>query len=143
MASQENQRPGTDTEKSDVTVEKLFDSEEWQHQAEVPGVLEDIGRHLDESLETNKQGVKAYFDDLKLAYEMLKAPDFSIDKGTKTVLIIALLYIVSPIDLIPDAIPFIGMLDDILVAGYAMKRGARELERYRKFKQEAHRIVGA
>jgi uncharacterized membrane protein YkvA (DUF1232 family) len=48
------------------------------------------------------------------------------------VLIIALLYIISPIDLIPDAIPFLGMVDDVLVAGYTLRQAAAELERYRQ-----------
>lgn len=34
---------------------------------------------------------------------------------TKFVVLIPLVYIVSPIDLIPDAVPFIGQLDDLLV----------------------------
>jgi uncharacterized membrane protein YkvA (DUF1232 family) len=48
------------------------------------------------------------------------------------VLIIAFLYIISPIDLIPDAIPFVGLLDDVLVAGYALRQASTELERYRQ-----------
>lgn len=135
MASPEQNKPRADAGKSDRDIEGLFNDEQWRNQAEDPGVLEDIGRHLDTSLEENRQGLKAYIEDLKLAYDMLKAPDFEIDRGTKIVLIIALLYIISPIDLIPDAIPFIGLLDDVLVAGYAIKRAAIELERYRKFKQ--------
>jgi uncharacterized membrane protein YkvA (DUF1232 family) len=68
----------------------------------------------------------------QLAYKMLRDPHFQIDKQTKMVLIIALLYIISPIDLIPDAIPFLGMVDDVLVAGYALRQAGAELERYRK-----------
>lgn len=135
MEPSENHEPGTETEKSDVHIEDLFNHKEWKDKAEDHGVLESIGRKLDKSLETNTMGLQAYLDDLKLAYEMLRAPDFTIEKSTKIVLIIALLYIVSPIDLIPDGIPFIGLLDDLLVAGYAIKQAASELERYRKFKQ--------
>lgn len=135
MATEETPKPGTGAEKNDVNVEGLFENEEWQKQAESPGVLEDIGRNLDESLTANSQGFRAYVDDLRLAYEMLRASDYTIERGTKIVLIIALLYIISPVDLIPDAIPFIGLLDDILVAGYAMKKAAAELERYRQYKQ--------
>lgn len=137
MESQEHHKPGTEAGQSDAEVKGLFDHEAWQKQAENPGALEAIGRKLDESLSSNSQGLEAYIDDLKLAYEMLRAPDFTIEKNTKIVLIIALLYVVSPIDLIPDGIPFIGVLDDVLVAGYAMKQTAFELERYRKFKHHS------
>jgi uncharacterized membrane protein YkvA (DUF1232 family) len=47
-------------------------------------------------------------------------------------LIIALLYIISPIDFIPDAIPLLGLVDDVLVAGYALRQASAELERYRQ-----------
>jgi uncharacterized membrane protein YkvA (DUF1232 family) len=63
---------------------------------------------------------------------MLRDPNFQIERGKKITVIIALLYIISPIDLIPDAIPFLGMLDDVLVAGYALKQVADELARYKK-----------
>jgi uncharacterized membrane protein YkvA (DUF1232 family) len=66
---------------------------------------------------------------------MLRDPTFQLDQGTKITLIIALLYIVSPVDVIPDGIPFLGAVDDVLVAGYAMQQAAAELERYRKLVQ--------
>jgi uncharacterized membrane protein YkvA (DUF1232 family) len=113
-------------------VEEVFNNSAWQEQANKPGTLERIGQQWDAFLATKGQGVKAYLADLQLAYRMLRDPNFQIDKQTKMVLIIALLYIISPIDLIPDAIPFLGMVDDVLVAGYALRQAAAELERYRK-----------
>src|SRR5215831_17246802 len=66
----------------------------------------------------------------RIASKMLRDPQFQMAKDTKTVLIIALLYIISLIDFIPDAIPFLGLLDDVLVAGYALRQAAAELARY-------------
>ena len=63
---------------------------------------------------------------------MLRDPNFQIERGKNITITIALLYIISPIDLIPDAIPFLGMLDDVLVAGYALKQVADELARDKK-----------
>ena len=63
---------------------------------------------------------------------MLRDPSFQLERDKKITIIIALLYIISPIDLIPDAIPFLGMLDDVLVAGYALKQVAAELARYKQ-----------
>ena len=62
---------------------------------------------------------------------MLRDPNFQIAKETKTLLIIALLYVISPIDLLPDAIPLLGLVDDVLVAGYALRQASAELARYR------------
>ena len=119
-------------EKTPPPVDEIFTNSQWQAQAEQPGILEQIGRKWDEIVSTKGSSLKAYLADLQLAYKMIRDPHFQIDKRTKTVVIIALLYIISPIDLIPDAIPLVGMLDDVLVAGYALRQAAAELERYRQ-----------
>jgi uncharacterized membrane protein YkvA (DUF1232 family) len=120
------------SEPSKPQVEEVFKDSTWQAQAERPGTLDKIGPKWQEFLSTKGQGLKTYLEDLQLAYKMLRDPNFQIAKETKTVLIIALLYIISPIDLIPDAIPFLGLLDDVLVAGYALRQASVELERYRQ-----------
>jgi uncharacterized membrane protein YkvA (DUF1232 family) len=120
------------SELSKPQVEEVFKDSTWQAQAERPGTLDQIGPKWQEFLSTRGQGLKTYLEDLQLAYKMLRDPHFQVTKETKTVLIIALLYIISPIDLIPDAIPFLGLLDDVLVAGYALRQASAELERYRQ-----------
>jgi uncharacterized membrane protein YkvA (DUF1232 family) len=45
--------------------------------------------------------------------------DPGVGKGRKVLLLLAVLYVVSPIDAIPDVIPVIGWLDDIGVLGLA------------------------
>lgn len=58
-----------------------------------------------------------------------------------TRLIVALLlgiaYIFSPIDIVPDIIPFAGWIDDILVATAVVRLARFDLERYRRWKSEA------
>ena len=44
------------------------------------------------------------------------AADPSLPRATKIALAAAALYLASPIDLIPDFIPFLGYVDDLLVA---------------------------
>ena len=113
-------------------VEDIFTQSQWRAHAEEPRALEQIEHKWEETLATKGQALKTYLDDLKLAYKMLRDPNFQLERGKKITVIIALLYIISPIDLIPDAIPFLGMLDDVLVAGYALKQIADELARYKK-----------
>jgi len=113
-------------------IEMIFKNGTWQAQAERPDILERLGSKWSTFLAGKGQGLKTYLDDLQLAYTMLRDPHFHMSKETKTVLIIAFLYIISPIDLIPDAIPLLGLVDDALVAGYALRHASAELERYRQ-----------
>ena len=48
----------------------------------------------------------------------------------------ALLYFVNPFDIIPDFIPIIGQLDDILVLGYLIKFLNKEIERFMAWEKE-------
>lgn len=116
-------------------MEEIFQQQEWKVQAEQPGTLEQLGRAWDQTLAMKVQSLQAYLADLQLAYKMLRAPNLQLESEIKITLLIALLYIVSPIDLIPDNIPFLGALDDVLVAGYALRQASAELERYRKLLQ--------
>jgi uncharacterized membrane protein YkvA (DUF1232 family) len=112
-------------------VDEIFTNSQWKAQAEKPGTLEQLGHKWDATLAAKGQSLKAYLEDLKLAYRMLRDPQFQLERDKKVTLIIALLYIISPLDLVPDSIPFLGMLDDVLVAGYAIKQVASELGRYK------------
>jgi uncharacterized membrane protein YkvA (DUF1232 family) len=118
-------------------VEEVFTNSRLQAEAERPDTLDRLGPKWSEFLAGKGQGLKAYVDDLQLAYRMLRDPNFQIAKATKTVLIIAFLYLISPIDLIPDAIPVLGLVDDVLVAGYALRQASAELERYRQTLQKS------
>ncbi|MET3558022.1 uncharacterized membrane protein YkvA (DUF1232 family) [Streptococcus rupicaprae] len=57
---------------------------------------------------------------------------------TKTIIAIisALLYFLSPIDVVPDWIPFLGQLDDVIVIGTCWKLVHNDIDAYRKWKQE-------
>ena len=112
-------------------VEEVFKDRTWQAQAERPDMLDRLAPKWRAFLAGKGQGLKAYIDDLQFASRMLRDPHFQLTKETKTVLIIGLLYVISPIDVIPDAIPLLGLVDDALVAGYALRQASAELERYR------------
>lgn len=49
-------------------------------------------------------------------------------------LVAGMVYVVSPIDIIPDFIPVVGFTDDITVFLFVLKSINDELERYRKSK---------
>src|SRR5215207_10140826 len=55
--------------------------------------------------------------------------------GTEKILVIAaLLYLVSPVDLVPDFIPIAGLLDDAAVAGLVLDYVLKQIDRQGKGK---------
>lgn len=43
-------------------------------------------------------------------------------------------YLVSPIDIVPDVIPFAGWIDDLMVATAVLRLARFDLERYRRWR---------
>lgn len=54
--------------------------------------------------------------------------------GNLTIAVAALIYVVSPIDFIPDLIPALGFVDDAMIVIWAVKRLYGELQAYRRWK---------
>lgn len=44
-----------------------------------------------------------------------------LTKADKWILVVALLYCLSPVDIVPDVVPVLGFIDDLLVAVVAMR----------------------
>ena len=63
--------------------------------------------------------LKALIFDIRLAWRLLREP--RVPLLVKAVVPVAALYFISPIDLIPDFIPVIGEMDDLVVAYGALK----------------------
>lgn len=59
-----------------------------------------------------------------------------IPLGTIIAIISALLYFISPVDLIPDVIPVAGHLDDAAVVGACLALVKSDLDDYKKWRQE-------
>jgi uncharacterized membrane protein YkvA (DUF1232 family) len=52
----------------------------------------------------------------------------AVPDSTLVVVIAAIIYVVSPLDIIPDAIPAIGFLDDATILALALKRTKQDLD---------------
>lgn len=57
--------------------------------------------------------------DVRLAARLLREP--AVPLVTKAVMPLALLYLISPIDVLPDFIPVLGQLDDLALVYVALK----------------------
>ena len=97
------------------------------------------GEELSEA-ETNKlaHSVEGKIEDYKLAWKFIKhlraLKDYMTDKNVKwykkSIVVAALIYFVTPLDAVPDFIPFAGFLDDIGVIAWTIKFLGKELEGY-------------
>lgn len=74
------------------------------------------------------------FFDLARAY--MKGEYRQISKGTILTIISAIIYFVSPFDLIPDFIAGFGILDDAAVIQFAIKKISPELDAFQKWKDQ-------
>lgn len=59
-----------------------------------------------------------------------------IDKSSIFIAVVILLYYVNPIDLIPDFIPVIGGLDDLILLGFLLKVIDKEIEKFITWEQQ-------
>ncbi|MFZ5953132.1 MAG: YkvA family protein [Candidatus Rifleibacteriota bacterium] len=80
-------------------------------------------------------------EELKQKFEYYKelAMDEHAPDSAKIAMIIAILYLLSPIDLIPDFIPIIGFLDDLIIVPLLFSWAFRKIEAARALHQEQTR----
>lgn len=88
---------------------------------------------------TTQQRLKVHFKDFKLLFSMMR--DYTSQSYTHVPWYIisaigaALLYVISPLDLIPDFIPFIGFLDDATVLALCLNLVHKDLMLYKEWKE--------
>ena len=76
--------------------------------------------------------------DFKMLLQMAKdtfAGKYKMSAWNMSVIVGTIVYVISPIDAIPDVIPVLGWLDDVTIVGYAIKSLAEEIKKYKEFAQ--------
>lgn len=66
----------------------------------------------------------------RLLYRLLRDKEYKLQWSSKSILLGALLYFISPFDVLPDFIPFVGYIDDAFVISTVINSLAGEIERY-------------
>ena len=61
----------------------------------------------------------ALFAELRLAWRLIQEP--RVPSWAKAIPVLAVFYVVSPFDVVPDVLPFLGQMDDIGILVLAIK----------------------
>ncbi|MGC9772802.1 YkvA family protein [Fervidobacterium islandicum] len=106
--------------------------------------MRDVGKVVEDGEKIKDKAKKhlgaTLFKKIVTLWEMVR--DFSTGKyknvsfATIATITFALIYFLSPADLIPDIIPGIGYVDDITVLGFVFESLENEINRYLRWKKK-------
>lgn len=91
-----------------------------------------------EIAEGKAQHLEGKSNEFKLLISMIKdtfSGRYKMNKWNMSIIVGTIVYVISPIDAIPDIIPVLGWLDDASIVGFAISKLADEVDRYRKFQK--------
>lgn len=121
-------------------IRQFRNSAVWKEKArrllEHPSKMLQVLKRL--SLYTKKKGLSSVTDYVQTMYAYIKDIVEGRYKGYSKQhllsVVAVVLYVVSPLDLIPDFIVSLGLLDDVTLIMWAVKELNEEFERYRKWR---------
>jgi len=94
---------------------------------------------LEEKFKTHK-GLARIWEDFKLLFGIIKDyvnGDYKEIPWWSIVAIgVTLLYVINPLDLIPDVIPIVGYVDDATVVAICLKLIDKDLQKYKEWKMK-------
>lgn len=89
--------------------------------------------------------LEKFFEDVKLFFMMLKdywnARYREVPWWVIAAMVFTLLYVLNPFDLIPDAIPLLGQIDDVAVMIICLKMIGSEVQKYRIWRQREDKTI--
>jgi uncharacterized membrane protein YkvA (DUF1232 family) len=104
-----------------------------------PGKTSGLLSKASKKADSKKNALSEVWDKLQLLFELIKAYSKGqyrdISAKTAVTVIAGILYFVSPLDLVPDFLAGIGILDDAAIIGFIIKQITNELERFKIWKE--------
>ena len=97
---------------------------------------------LEEKFKTIK-GVGGALAEIPVMISMVRAyikGDYKVvHVGSMIAIVCALIYFMSPIDLIPDTVPVAGYIDDTAVVGFVLEMVKFDLDHYKEWKENFYK----
>ncbi|MBQ7158900.1 MAG: DUF1232 domain-containing protein [Treponema sp.] len=132
----------TDAQKS--RLKKLFDSfqkkEAGTHELETVSQNEDAIKHKAE-----KGFLSKFTDEIFNLLDMVRAVvrrDYTeISKNNLAAIVFTLIYVLSPLDVIPDVVPAVGLLDDAAMVALCLKLVRDAVVAYKKWKAQTGGVL--
>lgn len=93
-----------------------------------------------ESAELKANNLNVRKEDFQMLIAMCKdtfSGTYKMNKWNLSVIIATIVYVISPLDAIPDVIPVLGWVDDVTIIGYAVAKLSDEILQYKLFRKQA------
>lgn len=112
---------------------------------EQPEKTKELIQKASEKAADKKNALHEVWDRLHLLFDLVTAwrkGDYrKIPKGSILMTIATIIYFVSPIDIIPDFLVGLGIIDDAAVIGFALKQISSDLEKFKVWKEEKETLI--
>ncbi len=130
---------------SDEKIEEVLTSGPMEKLANDPSTMDQIKEGFEKSFGMVKGKLGDSWEDVRAIYDMIVDKDFEVDKQTKYLSIGALVYLISPVDLLPERFMGpLGLADDVAVLMWTLNKAKPEISRYAEFKtSQEHLVEGA
>ncbi|HWG84566.1 MAG TPA: YkvA family protein [Deinococcales bacterium] len=119
---------------NDDKVQQVLESTEMKARVDDPAMQEKVKAGFQDAATKVRGKLGELWDDLQVIYQMAFDKQFDLAQKTKYVVVGALVYLVLPVDIIPDAVPLIGLADDAAVIAWAINFARPEINRFKEYK---------
>jgi len=111
---------------------------------ENPHVMENVLSKIDNKMKRTVKLLNEVIDEIKLLFSLVEdvfSKKYTDIPFSSVIAVLgALLYFLTPIDLLPDFLPIIGFTDDIAVILFVIKQIKYDLDKYQDWLKKKNRI---